>query len=182
MKKSITASWIVFCLLLVGCAQLTARPSAPAQAAARAEPVPAISRVTSVDTLLRYVQTFNAMTAELQKREYANISNQRRTEFSRMQLALIHGLSTGRYHDTARAQALVEEHLKAPDSRDEGLRSLAAIMKRQLNEQRKLEDTLATLVQKLKDEQKNSDTLQRKLDELLAVEKAMSDRHLNQAK
>lgn len=99
-----------------------------------------------------------------------------------MQMALIHSQPGGRFRDLARALALVDEHLKAPDSKDEGLRSLATILKGQLGEQQKLEDALAPAAQKLKDEQKKSEALQRKLDELLAVEKAMSDRHMNQAK
>ena len=180
MKKSITASWITFCLVFVGCTQPTARTPIPAT---RAEPAAWTAASTAAtDALLRFVQKFNSMPADLQKQEYANISNQRRTEFSRMQLALIHGLPGNRFRDNARAQALIEEHLKAPDSRDDGLRNLASILKVQLGELQKSELTTATLSQRLKDEQKKSDTLQRKLDELLAVEKAMSDRHQKRPK
>jgi predicted nucleic acid-binding protein len=88
-----------------------------------------------------------------------------------------------RVRDVTRAQSLLDEHLNAADSKDDGLRSLATLLKNQLNEQQKLvieqqklEDTASQMTQKLKDEQKKSETLQRKLDELIAVEKAMTDR------
>lgn len=129
------------------------------------------------DSLLRFVQRFNALPADMQKNEVAIINTQPRTEYSRMQLALIASLPGSRFRDTARARLLLVEHLKAQDSNDEGLRSLAIILKKQLAEQQKLEDTIPSLAQKLKDEQKRSDVLQQKLDELLAVEKAMTERH-----
>lgn len=133
-----------------------------------------------MEMLLRFVQTFNSLSSDLQKKEYANINSQRRTEYSRMQLALIHSMPGSRFREVTRAQALVDEQLKSPESRDEGLRSLALILKSQLNEQQKQEDTSASLLQKLKDEQKKSEALQHKLDELLAVEKTMTERHQTQ--
>lgn len=134
------------------------------------------------DTLLRFVQTFNSMPADLQKNEVAIINTQPRTEFSRMQLAMIAGLPGSRFRDTARARLLLDEHLKARDSKDEGLRSLATILKSQLNELPKFEDTISSLTQKLKDEQKKSEALQHKLDDLIEVEKTMTERKRTQPK
>jgi hypothetical protein len=183
MIKLITASWIVFCLILSGCAQLAPKTLA-VKPAPQGEPVPVITRPALTDMLLKFIQTFNALSADLQKKEVANINTQPRTEYSRMQLALIAGLPGSRSRDIARAQLLIDEHLKAPDSKDEGLRNLAMILKKQLAEQQKLlaeqqklEETIPSLTQKFKDEQKKSETLQQKLDELLAVEKAMTERN-----
>lgn len=184
-------SWITFCLILASLASCAQQPpkSVTARPAPREEPIAAISRTVPVDNLLRFIQTFNTWPADVQKKEVANINSQPRTEYNRMQLALITGLSGSRFRDPARAQALLDEHLKAPDSKDEGLRSLALMLKKQLaeqqkffTEQQKLEDTVTALTQKLKDEQKKSEALQLKLDELLAIEKAMSERRQNQSK
>lgn len=88
-----------------------------------------------------------------------------------------------RPRDDARVIAMLDECLKASDSRDEDLRALATLLKTALTGgQSRPDDNTAQLMQRLKDEQKRADMLQRKLDELLAVEKAMSDRHEAQPK
>lgn len=134
--------------------------------------MPSVSRDALVDSLFRYVQRFNALPAETQKKQFSGLNAQRRTEFGRMQLALICSQPGSRYFDASRAQLLLEEHLKSPESKDEGLRMLAAILKNQLGSQRRADE--ATL--QLKDEQKKSEDLQRKLDELLAIEKSINER------
>jgi hypothetical protein len=116
------------------------------------------------------------MPAEAQKREFAQVSAKRRTEYTRMQLALMAIMPASRYRDIARAQTILDEHLKAPDSKDEGLRSLAMLLKNLLADQQKQEDTMQQFAQKLKDEQQRTDMLQKKLDQLLAVEKTMNER------
>lgn len=171
----------LFVTLLGACAQMSAKTS-PTKAAEpeHAQEVyqpPATTRAPDPDgvvMLLRFAQNYAAMTPEAQKREYAQVSARRKTEFSRMQLVMMALL--GRQRDDAKAQALLEEHLKAADSRDDGLRYLAVALKGLLANQPKPDDTVAQLTQKLKDEQKRADMLQHKLDELLAVEKTMDDR------
>jgi predicted ribosome quality control (RQC) complex YloA/Tae2 family protein len=190
MKKFISVSWIVFCFIaFAGCAQHAVKSLPQESTGPRFESSSTVVRPGQTDMLLKYMQIFNAMSADKQKRELASMSGLRRTEYSRMQLVLIHGQPGSRFRDIARAQSLLDEHLKAADSKDEGLRNLAILLKNQLteqqklmNEQQKLEDTASQMTQKLKDEQKKSETLQRKLDELLAVEKAMTDRQQGQPK
>lgn len=131
----------------------------------------------SIAVLAKLAQSFASASPEAQKREYAQFGAKRRSELSRMQLATMAILMKPR--DDARAMALLDEELKAADSRDEDLRSLAVLLKAMLAAQPKPEDN-AQLMQKLKDEQKRGDMLQRKLDELMAVEKAMSDRREGQ--
>lgn len=177
MKKRISTSWIVFCyLLFAGCTQYATKPASSEKSATRGDASSVIVKPGQTDMLLRYLQIFNAMSAEAQKREFASLSSQRRSEYSRMQLVLVQGLPGSRFRDLAKAMALLDEHLKAGNSKDEGLRNLANLLKTQLAEQQKLEDAIAQTNQKLKDEQIKSETLQRKIDELLEVEKTMTDR------
>jgi hypothetical protein len=139
----------------------------------QSQPLPDYGQAGSVNSLLNYTQTFSTLSAEAQKREYTQLTSKRKGEFIRMQLAMIALVPGSRYRDNTRALALLDEHLKATDSRDEGLRAFAALMRSQLLDQQKQEDTLT---QKIKDEQKRTDTLQRKLDDLLEVEKTMNER------
>jgi predicted ribosome quality control (RQC) complex YloA/Tae2 family protein len=184
MKKFISASWIIFCyMVFAGCTQHSVKGDPQENTGPRFKSSSSVVRPGQTDMLLKYMQIFNAMSAEKQKRELASVVGLRRTEYNRMQLILIYGMPGSRFRDVSRAQSLLDEHLKAADSKDDGLRSLATLLKSQLNEQQKLvieqqklEDTASQMTQKLKDEQKKSETLQRKLDELIAVEKAMTDR------
>lgn len=175
IKRNTSLYWIAFCLLAAGCAQQTPKPT-PGYTPPVREAAATTVRAASTETLLRYAQSFSGMTAEAQKRELASLTKQRRGETSRMQLLMIYSQPGGRYRDPARALALADEHLKSPDSRDEELRVLAQWIKAQLAESQKQEDFASALQQKLKDEQARTENLQRKLDELLAIEKAMSER------
>lgn len=135
---------------------------------------------SNIAMLLKFSQVYAAMSPELQRRTYLQVNARRKDEYSRMQIVVMALLARPR--DDARVIALLNEHLKAIDSRDESLRSLAALIKTALTPQVKPDDATAQLTQKLKDEQKRADMLQRKLDELLAVDKAVSDRHEVQPK
>jgi hypothetical protein len=180
--------WIVFCFaLLTACAQLQGRTSSTATKATVEEkcqtlPLPDNVQPSSVYSLLKFSLAFSALPADAQKHEYTQLISKRKNEYIRMQLAMMAILPGSRYRDNAHALALLDEHLKATDSRDEGLRAFAGLMKNQLLDQQKQEDALSQLTQKMKDEQKRADTLQHKLDELLAVEKTMNERRGAQQK
>jgi hypothetical protein len=176
MKRN---SWIVFCFvqlvsLLAACAlQPEKAPTAAVKTPVEEQP---LAQSAGAGSLLKYAQSYAAMPAEAQKREFAQVSAKRRTEYTRMQLALMAIMPASRYRDIARAQTILDEHLKAPDSKDEGLRSLAMLLKNLLADQQKQEDTMQQFAQKLKDEQQRTEMLQKKLDQLLAVEKTMNER------
>jgi hypothetical protein len=163
-------------IVLAGCSQPPARPTTIAKPVDKHDAYPLASAGDNVTTLLKYADAFGKMSLEAQKREFVRISAQPRTESTRMQLALVSALPSSRYRDPERALALLEESLKAPDGRDEGLRALALLMKQLLTTQQKQEELSIQLTQKLKDEQKRSDTLQQKLEELMAVEKTLNER------
>jgi len=171
-------SWIVFCfVMLTACALLPGKTSSTTKTTVEEKgqtlPFQESAQPGNVYSLLKFSQAFSALGADAQKREYTQLISKRKSEYTRMQLAMVAILPGSRYRDDARALALLDEQLKATDSRDEGLRAFAGIMKNQLLDQQKQEDALT---QKMKDEQKRADALQHKLDELLAVEKAMNDR------
>jgi len=186
MKKP---GWIVFCFaVLSGCAQAPVQAPPQAKDAPKTQtsaksPAPvkqqALAEPGSIGALMKFAQAYAALTPELQRREYAQISARRKTEYSRMQLATMAMMTRPR--DDGRVLTLLDDYLKAPESRDEDLRGLAGLLKAAVSGQNKSDET-AQLTQKLKDEQKRADMLQRKLDELLAVEKAMSDRREAQPK
>lgn len=181
--------WIIFCLaVLSGCANDPAQSPSQVKEGSKSPvaavkiPVakqPGVVEPNSVAALMKFAQAYAALSPEMQRREYAQLSARRKTEYSRMQLATMAMMTKPR--DDAKVVALLDEHLKAFDSRDEDLRGLAGLLKAALTGQNKSDET-AQLTQKLKDEQKRADMLQRKLDELLAVEKTMSDRHEAQPK
>ncbi len=161
---------ILFCfVLLSACAQTPSRPQTSA------------ADTGNVNALMKFAKSYAEMPAEAQKREYNQLNSRRRNEYSRMQLVMASLMPGSRYRDEARAQVLLDEHLKATDSHDEGLRSLATLLRNMLAGQARNEEN-ALLMQKYKDEQKRADMLQHKIDELLAVEKTMSDRHEAQPK
>lgn len=174
--------WIISCLvltaiILAGCSHPPARPATVAKPVDKHDAYPLVPVGDNVTTVLKYADAFGKMSQEAQKREFAKISAQPRTESTRMQLALVSALPSSRYRDPERALALLEEYLKSPDGRDEGLRTLALLMKQLLTTQQKQEELSMQLTQKLKDEQKRSETLRQKLEELMAVEKNLNERH-----
>jgi hypothetical protein len=185
--------------LLTACSQIQGRTSSttkspteekrtssttklPVEEKSQSLPVLGNEQSSSVYSLLKFSQAFSALPADAQKREYTQIISKRKNEYTRMQLAMMAILPSSRYRDNANALAILDEHLKAKDSRDDGLRAFAGLMKNQVLDQQKQEDNLSQLTQKMKDDQKRADTLQHKLDELLEVEKAMNERREAQQK
>lgn len=145
--------------ILAACSQLPQR-----------EPVP---------DMLAYAQRFSVMSAEAQRREFSQISQEfarhRNDRVLRMKAALIYALPASRHRDAAKAQPLLAEILRDPDT-PPATQALADLLQDYLVERQKLEDQLARQGQKLADEQKRNEALQQKLDELKAIERALSTR------
>jgi len=97
--------------------------------------------------------------------------NRAKTDYNRLQLALLSLLPNTGGRDDVRAAALLEPMLKdtPKDKSASGLRALAALLYNQIAEERKLDE-------KMKEEQKRADSLQQKLDALKQVEKSLLDR------
>jgi hypothetical protein len=92
-----------------------------------------------------------------------------KTDYNRLQYAVLSLLPNAGGHDEAKAAALLEPMLKDKSSGATGLRAFGAFLYFQIAENRKMED-------RMRDEQKRADSLQEKLDALKEVEKSLLDR------
>jgi len=104
--------------------------------------------------------------------------NRAKTDYNRIQLALLSLLSNTGGRDDAKAAALLEPMLKDAQkdkSGSGGLRAFAVLLYSQIAEEHKLED-------RMKEEQKRADALQQKLDALKEVEKSLIEREQAQSK
>lgn len=94
-----------------------------------------------------------------------------KSDYNRVQLALLTLLPNTGQRDDGRAAALLDPMLResAKERNGPGLRALAALLYNQIVEDHKLEE-------RMKEEQKKADLLQQKLDALMQVEKSLIDR------
>ena len=113
-----------------------------------------------------------------------------RSEYLRMQLALLLSWPNTGFRDDTRALNLLEHFLKDQSAQSQGLRAFAVYLNSSILEQRKLDEAAKTSAQKLKDEQKRADTmeaklreeqrrseqLENKLEALKAIEKSLIER------
>ncbi len=95
--------------------------------------------------------------------------NRSKTEYNRLQYAMLSLLPSAGGPDDAKAAALLEPLLKDKSSPSNGLRAFAAFLYFQIAENRKMEE-------RMREEQKRADSLQEKLDALKEVEKSLIDR------
>jgi len=92
-----------------------------------------------------------------------------KTDYNRLQYAMLLLLPNAGGPDEDRAAALIEPILKDKPPPASGLRAFAAFLHFQIAEFRKTED-------KMREEQKRAESLQEKLDALKEVEKSLLDR------
>lgn len=129
---------------------------------------------TDVERLLVQSESVRRMQSPEAARELEQARqafNRAKTDYNRMQLALLSLLSNTGGRDDARALALLEPLLKdlPKEKSGSGLRALAALVYNQITEERRIDE-------KMKEEQKRADALQQKLDALKEVEKSLLDR------
>ena len=153
-------------------------PSSPYQAKPTNEKTitPLRPASVSLETLLKYIQTFTSLSVDNQKNEFLRVTATKNNELARWQLILISAYPGSRFRDRAHAQSLLEEYFKNGDSKDESLMGFAALLKKQLQEYQRLEETIIADSEKIKDEQKRTQLLQHKLEELISVQKTMNER------
>lgn len=130
----------------------------------------------SLETLLKYIQTFTTLSADNQKNEFLRVSASKNNDLARWQLILICAYPGSRYRDRPHAQYLLEDYFKNGDLREESLMAFAVLLKKQLQEYQRLEETVIADAEKIKDEQKRTQLLQHKLEDLISVQKTMNDR------
>lgn len=151
------------------------RPEPPPTPSPPPEAAPA-----EVDRLLVQSENVRRMQASDAARELEQARqafNRARTDYNRVQLALLSLLPNTGGRDEARALALLEP-LSRDVSKDKSagaLRALATLLYNQITEARKIDE-------KMKEEQKRADSLQQKLDALKQVEKSLLDREQSEVR
>ena len=186
MKNSLFLTLICASLLLSACAQLpkntcpeTPKNSCPETPKNSCPETPKNSSPCTFDNqhatgseLLDYALRYSQLSAEAQKKEVTQLTQALAASKAnmniRMKAALVYGLPASHFRDQAKSRLLLEDllHEKAIDS---DTKALATILQDFLDEN-------AKLLEKNKDEQKRTDGLQQKLDELKNIEKTMGER------
>ncbi|HQR60625.1 MAG TPA: hypothetical protein PLH03_04585 [Methylophilaceae bacterium] len=145
----------------------------------RAAPASARSINASASELLAFARRYSEMSADGQKKEYAQVtqalSRNKSDLAARMKAALISGLPSSSFRDDAHALALLDGVLSDKKA-DADTQALAALLKDYLGESQKLADNAAKARQKSAEDQKHAADLQQKLDELKSIEKTLTER------
>lgn len=142
-------------------------PSAP-------EPAPEVVRrePSDLDALLTYFdQVRKLQPAELSKEQETvrQAFAKDKSDLNRMRLALIQAMPGSAVRNDPGAQALLEPLLRDGSHRDSGLRSLAVLLNGYLIEQKRYEE-------RLRDDQKQIEDLQAKIEALTSIEKSLMER------
>lgn len=125
---------------------------------------------------LEYIKTFNELSTEAQRKELALLNNSSdKSRINRGKLAIAYALPSSRVRDPIKAQVLLDELVLD--------KTLASEEKNLFGMLRDFTQDSTRSASRLKDEQKRADTaqaaaavLQKKLDDLKNIEKAMIDR------
>lgn len=146
----------------------------PKREASAAEPPPEIVRrePSDLDALLTYFdQVRKLQPAELSKEQETvrQAFAKDKSDLNRMRLALIQAMPGSAVRNDPGAQALLEPLLRDGSHRDSGLRSLAMLLNGYLVEQKRYEE-------RLRDDQKQIEDLQAKIEALTSIEKSLMDR------
>jgi hypothetical protein len=95
------------------------------------------------------------------------------SEGARMRLALLYLHPGTSFHSEAQALQLLEPYVRGDANARSPYRGIAQLVLANLDESRRTDATVQAQVQKTREEQKRADELQRKLDALKDVERAM---------
>jgi hypothetical protein len=152
-----------------------------------------VTRDSELEKLLLYLEKVRELSPAELAREYEELKENfysNRSEYLRMQLAVLASLPNTGFRDETRALNLLEPFLKDQSAQSQGLRAFAVYLNSTILEQRKLDELVKTAAQKLKDEQKRADVmetklreeqkrseqLENKLEALKAIEKSLMER------
>ena len=97
-----------------------------------------------------------------------------KSDLVRIQLALALSVPNNTHGDVARVVMLLDPLAKNAGTGSAPLRNLALLLTTLVSDNRKLNDSVITLKQKLKDEQKETNALEQKLEALKSLEKRPS--------
>lgn len=192
--KFATALWIfgLLCLLASGCVQQHHRPT-PVIAPEAKLPVivtegkPVDNSLRDITTLMNYAQRVRTLNAEELNQEFNAVSQafaKKKSDLNKMRLGILFSLPYSTFRDDAAALNLLDEYLATSSVEDKSvLKSYAKSLFATITEQKKQDERIQKLIQKVKDEQKRADALQQKneelqqkLDAIKSIEKNMIER------
>lgn len=140
-----------------------------------AQPAPAQIR-SEVDEVMDYYLSFRTKSGssakealETARKDFDANGN----ETSRLKLALIYWAPNSPFRNDAQVAQLLEPYIRGEGGNARELRSLAHILMGSLELNRRSDSAVQAQVSRLREEQKKSEELQRKLDALKDVERAM---------
>ena len=156
----------LLCLSASGCAEQNHRPN----------PI-IVSDGKTVDTsardianLMNYAQKIRTLSAEELTSEFNAMSQnfaKKKSDLNRIRLAILYSFPYSTFRDDTAALNLLDEYLATSSAEDKGLlKNYAKFLFANIVEQKKQDERIQKLLQKVKDEQKRADTLQQKNDEL----------------
>lgn len=162
-------------LSATGCAEFKERLNDESRNEFRND-VPQIQNPSQAVSLLSYANNLrnrntNELNSELETLNRAY--TQHRTEENRLRLGIFHAMTPN--GDRARALSLLD--VAPSDTAKRGRNNpIAIILIPLLQEARRSDDGISTAQQRLRDEQKRSESLQQKLDAIREIEKKMVER------
>ena len=165
---------LLLCAGLTGCGTLKLQTPAEVIEASR----PVVIQLDDVEKLPQYFEQIRKLPAPELSREFERVRQgfaKGKGDVARLQLALFATLSNASFGDNARALALLEPMLKERPGASPA-RSFAILLHAMLTEQKKLEESVQGLSQKLKEEQRREDALQKQLDALKEMETNLMER------
>lgn len=152
-----------------------------------------VARDSELEKLLLYLEKVRELPPTDLAHEYEQLRQNfysDRSEYLRMQLALLASLPHTGFRDEARALNLLEYFLKDQSAKSQGLRAFAVYLNSAIVEQKKADEVFKTGAQRVRDEQKRAETaegklreeqrrneqLENKLEALKAIEKSLMER------
>jgi hypothetical protein len=158
---------------LAACTPMQARPTTQSDPA----PPMTIQNASELDNALEYyARIWQLSGAALSKAQDAQRQTYARdkSDLARVQLALALSVPNNTDGDNARVVTLLDPLAKNAGPGSAPLRNLALLLSDLVSDNRKLNDSVVTLKQKLKEGQKETNALEQKLDALKSLEKRPS--------
>jgi hypothetical protein len=187
------------CLFAVGGCNVFSRPvpaPPPAEVVTVIAPTPIVAPIpeappSDLEMLIQYYAGLRRLTPAALAKEQDNLRQQlgtAPTAHNRMQMALVLSMPNNPNRDYGRALSVLDPIAKEAGntpSNGSGLPHFALILQGMILDNRRLEaenkrldETLQNTNLKLKDEQRQSELLQQKLDQLKSIEKGLLERNL----